>query len=107
MNQVVHIFREVNMSCQHDGLAEVARSGKVSLRGLGAGEHVLFLNRACTAVKLFSAGNLVSYKKAEKGHRLNLEMIQHIPTCFGADGMNWDKAEEKALNSALAKKGIQ
>lgn len=102
-NSVVHIFKNVSMSYQHDGLAELARKKKVNINLLDPGTHVLFLNSRLTRVKMYSANGVISYYRAPNGGRLNLNMIEYIPQCFNAGGgMDWKKADKLALEKLLA-----
>jgi hypothetical protein len=56
---------------------------------------------------MYSANNLLSYWKARKGEKLNLNVIQEIPRCFDAKaGMNWEAAEKIALEKLFAKEKI-
>lgn len=103
-NSILRVFRNVNMSYQHDSLKAVARKAKVDISNLGAGEHVLFLNAKLTRVKMYSANEVISYYRAPDNSRVDLRIIEQIPSCFkGAAGMDWQQAERQALEKALSK----
>ncbi len=103
MNAIVHIFRDVSMCYQHDGLRALCKK-EVDLQKLKPGEHVIFLNTSITRIKMWSAGDVISYYRAPDGNRLNLNMIEFIPQCFNAaKGMDWKKADKLAIDKLLAK----
>jgi transposase len=52
---------------------------------------------------IYSTQGLLSYYKAPKGERLNLNMIQELPRCFSAKGINWKKAHKLAVEKLLVK----
>lgn len=106
MNRVVHVFKNVNMLFQHDKLIELAASKKVDLKTLAEGQHVVFLNKKLTRIKLFSQHEVISYYRHPNGDKINLEIVGLIPKCFDskAGAMNWDKAERMALEAQLARK---
>lgn len=101
-NTTIKIFKNVSMIYQHDGLAKLAASKKVKLDGLEPGEHILFVNGARDRIKMYSANKVLSYYRAEKNTRINLEMIEYIPQCFGAKGMDWEAANKMAVAKMLA-----
>lgn len=100
-NTIVRIFQKTDMRNQHDGLVRLALKFKVRLDSLGAGEHVIFLNNRLDKVKMFSANGVLSYYRAPGS--LTMDMIEYIPQCFGANGMNWQKAERLALEKLLTR----
>jgi len=101
-NRVIRIFKDTNMQNQHDGLAKIAMKNKVRVDQLGQGEHVVFINKACNYIKMYSANGVLTSKK-EKG-TINMHSIEMIPLCFDPDGkLNWDKADRLALEKQLAK----
>ncbi len=103
-NVIVRVFKDTSMINQHDGLERIARSKKVRLDALGAGEHVIFLNRQLNRIKMFSSNGILSYYRAPKG-KLNLNMIELIPSCFNSEtGMDWERADRLAVEKLLAKK---
>lgn len=102
-NYVVRIFRDVSMANNHDGLQVVAMKQKVNFKTLGKGEHVVFLNKALNRFKVYSSPGVVSYYKAPSG-KLNMEMIQFLPLCFGQEGFDFKKADLMGLEKALARK---
>lgn len=105
-NAIVHIFRDVSMSFQHDSLGQICNGAGISLKELKPGEHVIFINSSITRVKLMSHGGVISYYRAPDGNRLNLNMIEFIPHCFNASkGMDWKKADRLAIDKLLAKVG--
>jgi hypothetical protein len=100
-NQVVHLFKDVDMRNQHNGLQRIAQKQKVRLDALGAGEHVVFLNSRLNKVKLYSHQGVLSYYRSPSG-KLNLHIVEQIPACFSAKGgMDWDKADRLALERLL------
>ncbi len=102
-NHIVHLFKDADLRCQHDGLKVMASKSRVNLSKLVDGEHVVFINAAKNKVKMFSANEVLSYYRAPSG-RLNLNMIEMIPRCFSASGaMDWNKADRMAIDKLLNK----
>lgn len=103
-NNIIHIFREVNMSFQHDSLGSICNGAGISIKDLRPGEHVIFINASVTRLKLMSHGGLISYWKTPDGGKLNLNMVEFIPECFNArKGMDWKKADRMAIEKVFAK----
>jgi hypothetical protein len=102
-NTICRVFQDTDMKNQHLGLKTIALSKKVNLDNLVPGEHVIFVNKACDKLKMYSHRGLLSYLRSDRG-KLDLGMIQMIPVCFGSDGnINWKKAELLSLERKLKK----
>lgn len=102
-NRVAHIFRNTDLRSQHNGLWNLAKEHWVELKDLSPGEHAIFINTQNDKIKLYSAQGLLSYYRAPKGEKLNLNMIAMLPHCFSARGINWKKAHRMAVEKLLSK----
>lgn len=103
MNKILRVFLETDMRNQHDGLRIIAKEKDVHLDDLEPGEHVIFVNREMTRLKMFSAMGLLSYIKRDKG--IDMNVIEEIPKCFSArGGVDWKKAERLSLDRKLGKR---
>ena len=98
MARVIRIFLNTDMRLQHRGLIQTAGSKKVDIRNLGHGDHVVFVNKKMTRMKIFSENNLISYIFKQKG--IALETIQEIANVFDGSSIDYTKA----LTAALRKK---
>lgn len=99
MNRVLHVYKDVDFRMQHPGLQAIMGNRK-----LKPGEHVVFLNRAMNRIKVMSSENILTYKRTEKG-RIDLDMIRHIPSAFGAGDFSLNKALKQAILTKLSKRG--
>lgn len=103
-NNIVRVFQNTNMSRQHDGLMEMAKKNNITIEALPPGEHVVFLNRACTKVKVYSPNGVLSYYRAPEGQKLNLKMIAYIPRSFDKGGiLRWSEVEMALFNDLIKK----
>lgn len=101
MNKVIHVFQNVDMRNQHDGLTALALKKKINLKALPPGEHVVFINANVNKIKVYSPDGtpdgVLSYKRKTDGV-INLGMIEELPRCMGSDGkFNLEKAEKLAI----------
>lgn len=102
MNRVVHVFLNTHMGLGHDGLTAYAAKHKVDLGALSQGAHVVFINRARDKVKMYSANEVVHYKRLKSGEKLRMESLQHFPKCFTAEGeLNYSQALAKSFEKYL------
>ncbi len=98
------VFLDVHMGLSHDGLAYLARKRDVDVSKLSPGDQVLFLNRAGDKLKTITGfGRVISYMKMEKGRRIDLEALRHLPVNFGGTVFEYNKALERTLIEKLAK----
>lgn len=101
-NKIIRVFLQTNMSYAHDGLALLAAKEKVDLLNLGYGEFVVFINKACTKVKVFGANNTFAYY-SNRNRKIDLSMIQKIPEVFNGVSFDFTKAIESVLLKSLKK----
>lgn len=94
-NKILRVFLDVNMQKGHKGLMEHAKKYSVSVLKLQPQEHVVFINSKGDKMKIYSANNVVSYRREDK--KLELGTLQHFAECFGADGFAYDEALKKVL----------
>lgn len=99
--KICKLFFDTHMGLGHQGLAILARKGKVDLDMLDEGDLLMFLNRAGDKMKMLgSRGRVLAYLRMPKG-RIMKEALQYIPRTFGHDGFNYDKACLIAINKKL------
>jgi len=92
MNKLLRVFLNTHMGLGHNGLTSLAAQKRVSLPSLPTGEHVVFINRARTALKMYSPGNVVHYLKLPPGQKLRMETVQHFPNSLGGGEIQYGKA---------------
>lgn len=100
---ILQIFHDTDLRNSHVGLSQIAKKHGIDVTKIRNKEHLLFLNAAKTKVKLYSSHGLVSYYLSPSG-KLNLHMIEELPSAFGAGGFDFKKAERLALDKLLARK---
>lgn len=102
---VVKLFKQVNMSYQHDGLRNLARYKRVNLQTLLPNEIAVFLNGPMTAIKVYTPDGGLHYYRP--GGKLNLEIISKIPHCFNPEGpldcSGKKSRENRSIGGALSK----
>lgn len=102
MNNILRVFTDTDMRCQHPGLKKVAAKQRVLLDNLTAGEHVIFINTACDRMKMYSSGGVLSYIKTEG--RIDMRYISAFPKAFNASGkFEYDLAVKEVLEKKLGK----
>src|SRR5258706_4325780 len=99
MNRLLRVFLDVDMRGGHPMLSALAKENGVSVANLSRGEHLVFINRKATKMKLYSANQVLSYLAG--GRRLELGTLQHFSECFGAEGFQYTNALRKVLESKL------
>ena len=97
MNRVVAVFVGVDLRCQHDGLAKVARKRRVEPLKLKPGQHVVFVNGKRDKVKMYSANMIVSYLKLPRGEVVDLRALKYFPESFSGGEISYTKAIGKML----------
>lgn len=96
------LFLGVHMGLGHDGLAALARKGKVRLAELEDTDLLMFINRARDKMKVLgSGGKVLAYLKMPSNRPIKVEALQYIPATFGIEGFNYEKACETALRKEL------
>lgn len=99
--RIVHIFFDVDMRNQHDGLAAYAKKHNVDVNKLEPLTHVIFINRALDRLKMYSCKGVLSYLRVKGG--IDLEAIQYIPEVFVGNDVSiaYAKALRKRLQDKL------
>lgn len=106
MQSLVRIFLNTHMCYQHDGLKVLAQKESCNLDKLKDGEHVIFINRACDRMKFYSAGNVISYLRLDKG-KIDLNTLSIIPNLFSETKdirLSYSQALRKVLADGLVKR---
>lgn len=98
--KIARIYLDCDLRCSFEGLKKLI--GK-SADELGKGDLTLFLNRKATAFKLMAGKDYLTYYR-NGGRRIPLEAIQHLPTFFDGQSLNFAKAIEKTIKGKL---GVQ
>lgn len=57
-NRIVRVLMDADLRCAHSGLKALASARGIDLNRLKPHEHIVFLNRAKTKVKLFKNSNI-------------------------------------------------
>lgn len=100
MNKLIRLFLETDMRLQHTGLRDLAAREGVHINALTKGEHVIFLNKAKTRVKLYSYNGVLSYLWNAKTP-LDLAAIQEIPNTFARGRFDMDAAMKTRLEKKV------
>jgi hypothetical protein len=96
--KTVHVFTDVDMRMGHEGLEDVARGHRVSLKGLEAGEAAVFISRNRMRMKAYSWNGVVSYLRAKALRPFDLSAVDEFAKAFSPEGvMDYDKAIKKRL----------
>lgn len=98
-NKLIRVFTDVLMSYSHKGLCELAANEKVDLNALNIGEFVCFINRPCTALKLYTAGNIIAYLRLPDGQKLDLRIITLLPRFFSGGNIRYQEGLKEVLNT--------
>lgn len=107
-NPIKHIFHDVNMANQHEGLAQIALEEKIDISRLRLGDMVIFLNSPKDRVKILAgtgeegSRGLIAYYRSPKG-KFDMNAIAHIPTFFNGGAIDFTKA----IRKSLLEKGIK
>lgn len=103
MTKLVNAFLDVDMRCQHDGLAKIAKKHRVDVWSLSPGEHVVFINRAMDRIKMFSPNGVLSYLRLKSDQRIDLDTLKYIPEAY--DGSKDLRVTySQALRKSLSKR---
>lgn len=94
MSRIAHLFFDINMSSQHDGLNAILDKA-VGSDELPVGDVALFINKKWTKLKILTADNTLIYLRRDEG--INPETIRHIPNCIEGKDLNYGKALETAV----------
>ena len=103
--RIVYFAPDTNLRCGHDGLSEIAKKSKLKIHveALLPGEYLIFTNRAQTALKMYTCGNIVAHLKMPQGQRLNMEAIQFIPCFFNGEKIDYKGALAEAMKKQFAR----
>lgn len=101
MNQkIIHIFFDIDMRNQHDGLKILAHKKNVDVEALNNNQHVIFINKSLNRLKMYSSKGVLSYIKSK--NIFDLDAIKYIPEAFANDDV--ELIYTKALKKTLEKK---
>lgn len=95
MAKIIRYFPDTNISNSHKGLSSIAEKVGIDTTQLGAGEYLIFVNRAQNAVKMFAQGNVLAYLRV-KG-KLDLRTIAKLPTYFDGGEIRYQTALREVL----------
>jgi hypothetical protein len=99
MQKIIRYFSNSDLRSGHLGLAKIARNYKVDPRGLGAGEYLVFVNRAKTKVKVYTGGNIIAFLSSKT--RIDLRTIALIPKYFDGGEIKYSQALEEVIKKDL------
>lgn len=91
-NRIVRYFSDVHLGNGHDGLKALAKKHDIDVDKLEWGQFVIFTNRSQTALKMYSAGQLIAHLRLPQGMRLNPRVISLIPRYFSGSRINYEGA---------------
>lgn len=98
--KILKVFPDTPMYYSHLGLFGILARSRITK--INEGEFYIFINRAATAFKLLTAGNVLVYYKSPSASRpISIDAIAYIPHFFGSDK---DAGYSKALEHTLRKK---
>lgn len=107
--KLLHLIRETDMRCSHEGLLARAKLEGVPLTKLGPGDVIAFLNTGRDRIKVLAftgekdGFGVMGYYRSPHG-RVPPEAMEFIPAAFGGDGFRMDRAIKEGLLKLLAKK---
>lgn len=113
MNRLLHIFWDVSMALQHDGLTELLKKNKAPLpHQLNPGEMLLFVNKRKDKFKVIagtseteSNGVLAYYKT--RGRPIDVQALKYIPEAFNGQRIEYNSALKRTLEERLNKKEVK
>lgn len=102
-NPIKHVFFDVNMANQHEGLARMALGEqRIEVSQLRVGDMIIFLNKARNRIKILAGTSedngrgLIAYYRSPKG-TIDLRMIAEIPSYFSGGSIDFSRAIRKTL----------
>lgn len=102
-SQVTHVFLDVNMGCQHNGLKELAKKKNVNLDKLPAMTSAIFVSRNRNRIKLYSYNGVLHYLRSDEyGGQLDYACVQEFAQSFGNDDVSLPKKIQSILVSAFS-----
>jgi hypothetical protein len=104
VNKIIRFFPDTHLGQSHFGLSSIAREVGLDTKKLEPGEFYVFMNKAKTAVKIFTGNNIIAYYKHPEGRRIELKTITLIPKYFSGKSFQYEKALEEVIEKELMKK---
>lgn len=101
--KIVRYFPEVFMGNGHNGLSKIAIEHDIDISRLDAGEYVVFMNKAQTALKMFTMGRVIAHLKMPKGTRIDPRVIALLPRFFSGKSIDYNSAIKKVLEAEFRK----
>lgn len=103
--KILWFFPETNLGNGHNGLTEIAKEeADLDPKDLQEGQFLVFLNRACTQVKMYAPGNVIAHFKMPSGAgRINPQAIKFLPRVFNGKELNYTQALDLAIREAFNK----
>lgn len=97
MSKLIDVYFNVSMSNGHNGLYKKAKSS-------GSG-YCVFVNKAWTAMKMITPGNVVLHYKAKNLNQpINMDTIKYLPNCVSGGELDYTAALESAVKAQMAKR---
>lgn len=100
-NHIVRVFLDTHMGYGHKGLAALAAKQKINVGALDRGEYVIFINRAQTALNLYTGGNCIAHLKMPGTAKIDMGVIRLIPSFFTGSQINY----KGALKTLIKQRG--
>lgn len=108
MIRAIEVFVGVNMSKQHDGLAQVAKKYKVDITKLPEGAACVFISRDKCRMKVISWNGVLSYiRTLNRSRPFSMDALREFPRAFNVDGtFDYNKALKLNLEKVFEAKGL-
>jgi len=88
----------------HPGLSEMLRKKKV--KEIKPGEHVIFINKDWTALKMFAGSSeLLLHLRRPRNKPINPKTIKFLPYCVNGSQINYKKALMEVIQRDWQRKG--
>jgi len=104
----VNAFLGADMRLGHDGLLAYAKSKKVDLNALGAGEAAVFINAKRTHMKIYSAKVISFVRSVDINRPIDLSVLDYIAKIWDSDALfDYPQALKEVLTLKLESKKSQ
>lgn len=98
MNHLVRYVADADLRLGYTGLSKL-----VSLKNLGPGDFVAFVNSRQDKIKLCAKNDTLAYLRLPPGKKIDPRVIKFLPGTFNGTEINYDAAMEKVLRSKFPK----
>jgi hypothetical protein len=90
----------------HPGLGKMLKKKIKGFKGISPGEHVIFINKDWTALKMFAGSEeLLLHLRRPRNKPINPKTIKFLPHCVNGSQINYKKALREVIERDWARKG--